>query len=259
MKYILSLVFTMSALAALAQWRGLDESNWYSGPKISEEDLAGKVVMVDEWGVNCPPCRALLPEMEKIWKKYKSKPFVLIGSHRQGHRPDQVKALVEANKLTYPIYDFAGIAVGEPDNGRAIPFIYVLNHRGKVVYSGRSDRDAVQAVENALAHIGGNLALTADVDIKYHKNLEKNLVLGKSIQLAVKQLEREVAAFEKTNSASAKETAKAEEAKELLKAIEEAKTEIKMEIAAKAKTNPAEAQKMAKQFKTTWPNEKLDF
>ena len=136
MKKLMAVVFSAGlALAAQAVgWKGLGEGNYYAGPKVTEADLAGKVVLVDCWGVGCPPCRALLPRMEEIWKSFRSKPFVLLGSHRQGRQPEKVDALVKANKLTYPQYDGAGIAEGEP-SFRGIPFLYVVNHRGKVVYS----------------------------------------------------------------------------------------------------------------------------
>ena len=56
----------LSAVALGAEWRNLTEDNYYSGPKITADDLVGKVVLVDEWGINCPPCRALLPFMQKM-------------------------------------------------------------------------------------------------------------------------------------------------------------------------------------------------
>ena len=137
MKRITVAVAAMSVLATAAfgaqQWRNLTDENYYSGPKITADDLAGKVVLVDEWGINCPPCRALLPHMQKLWNANKGKPFVLIGSHRQGREVAKVKELVDANKLTYPVYDYAGL-VDEPSNGGGLPHMYVVNHRGKVVF-----------------------------------------------------------------------------------------------------------------------------
>ena len=115
MKRLIALVVVAAGALTLraAAWRGLTEAGYYSGPKLTEDDLDGKVVLVDCWGVNCPPCRALLPRMEQIWQGFKSKPFVLLGSHCQGRAPEKVAELVKANKLTCPIYDFAGLAQGE--------------------------------------------------------------------------------------------------------------------------------------------------
>jgi thiol-disulfide isomerase/thioredoxin len=251
---------TLVALAALsalslnaANWRGLDDSNYYSGPKISEADLAGKVVMVDQWGVRCPPCRALLPAMQKLWNANKSKPFVLIGAHCQGRNPEKVKELVDANKLTYPIYDWAGLA-DPPSSGGGLPFMYVVDHRGKVVYSGRSHEEAEAAVQKAIAAVGAMPTLCGGVTLQAFKAMEKSLVLGKPVKTQVKQLNAAVKKGE-AKGATAVQQKQAEEAKEILAAIEEAKTDIKNEIESKRESDPEEAYKLAKAYVTTFPAE----
>ena len=161
-------VAAMSVLATTAsgaEWRNLTDENYYSGPKITASDLAGKVVLVDEWGINCPPCRALLPHMQKLWNANKGKPFMLIGSHRQGREVAKVKELVDANKLTYPVYDYAGL-VDEPSNGGGLPHMYVVNHRGKVVYSGRSHDECVAAVQAAIQAVGAMPTLCGGVSLQ---------------------------------------------------------------------------------------------
>lgn len=251
---------TLAALAAFsalslnaANWRGLDDSNYYSGPKISEADLAGKVVMVDQWGVRCPPCRALLPAMQKLWNANKSKPFVLIGAHCQGRNPEKVKELVDANKLTYPIYDWAGLA-DPPSSGGGLPFMYVVDHRGKVVYSGRSHEEAEAAVQKAIAAVGAMPTLCGGVTLQAFKAMEKSLVLGKPVKTQVKQLNAAVKKGE-AKGATAVQQKQAEEAKEILAAIEEAKTDIKNEIESKRESDPEEAYKLAKAYVATFPVE----
>jgi len=251
---------TLAALVALsalslsaANWRGLDDSNYYSGPKISEADLAGKVVMVDKWGINCPPCRALLPAMQKLWNANKSKPFVLIGAHCQGRNPEKVKELVDANKLTYPIYDWAGLAE-PPSGGGGLPFMYVVDHRGKVVYSGRSHEEAEAAVQKAIAAVGAMPILCGGVTLQAFKAMEKSLVLGKPVKTHVKQLNAAVKKGE-AKSATAVQQKQAEEAKAILAAIEEAKTDVKNEIESKRESDPEEAYKLAKAYVATFPVE----
>jgi len=251
---------TLAALVALlalslnaANWRGLDDSNYYSGPKISEADLAGKVVMVDQWGVRCPPCRALLPAMQKLWNANKSKPFVLIGAHCQGRNPEKVKELVDANKLTYPIYDWAGLA-DPPSSGGGLPFMYVVDHRGKVVYSGRSHEEAEAAVQKAIAAVGAMPTLCGGVTLQAFKAMEKSLVLGKPVKTQVKQLNAAVKKGE-AKGATAVQQKQAEEAKAILAAIEEAKADIKNEIESKRESDPEEAYKLAKAYVATFPAE----
>lgn len=262
MKKLVAVVFS-AGLALVAQavgWKGLGEGNYYAGPKVTEADLAGKVVLVDCWGVGCPPCRALLPRMEEIWKSFRSKPFVLLGSHRQGRQPERVAALVKANKLTYPQYDGAGIAEGEP-SFRGIPFLYVVNHRGKVVYSGHSDREATEAVVNALGEIGAPPTLIPGVILSRkspYKSLEKRLILGKPAANVVKKLQGDIKKAS-AKSATAVQKAAAEEAEAMLKAIEEAKTDYKTDITRLKTTNPPEALKMIKAYMASFPVEGAEY
>lgn len=253
--YIVLAAALWSVTASAAEWRNLDDAHHYSGPKVTAESLVGKVVMVDEWGVNCPPCRALLPRMEEIWTSFRSKPFVLLGSHRQGNRPDEVKALVKANKLTYPIYDACGLAEGEPANGGAIPFIYVLNHRGKVVYSGRSEREATQAVVEAITVVGLPPEIAPGAPFgKYYKGLQKKFRLGASIKGDVARLKKDIEAAAK-KSATAVQKDKAREAKAILAALKEGLADCRAEIEHLRRTKPAEVGDFVKKFIATFPEE----
>ena len=233
-------------MANAVAWVNLDEAHHYSGPSLTEKDLEGKVVLVDNWGVNCPPCRASLPRIQQIWESFKTKPFVIIGSHCQGKAPDKVKELVEENKLTYPMYERVGLAEGAPAFN-AIPFIYVINHRGRVVYSGHSDREATEALVTAIADIGQPISLVRGVTLpKRYKSLSKKMRLGATITGDMKKLEKE---------ASGKNARMAEEAKAILAVIERTKGEVKEEIEAIKKANPGEAVKLMKDFLKTWPKD----
>ena len=253
-KTMFTALVALSALSLNAEmWQGLTDANYYCGPKITEADLAGKVVMVDQWGINCPPCRALLPSMQKLWNANKSKPFMLIGAHCQGRNPKEVQALVDANKLTYPIYDWAGLA-NAPSSGGGLPFMYVVDHRGKVVYSGRSHDEAEAAVQKAIAAIGAMPTLCGGVSLQAFKSMEKGLVLGKSVKSQVKQLHAAVKKGEAKN-ATAVHQKQAEEAKAILAAIEETKVDVKSEIESKRESDPEEAYKLAKAYVATFPAE----
>lgn len=147
----LSLFAALAAATALAvDWRNLDEEHHLGGRKTSKGYLRGKVVLVDRWGVNCPPCRQMLPRVEEIWQSFKTKPFVVLGGHCAGWGDAAgVKALVKEHGLTYPIYEDAGLAALEP-RFNAIPFLYVVDETGKVVYKGHDERAATQAIVTAL-------------------------------------------------------------------------------------------------------------
>jgi len=153
MKYLAAVVLAVSLLPSFADgvaWKNVDPEHYLGGRKASGGYLRGKVVLVDRWGRNCPPCRELLPRMEEVWKSFKTKPFVLLGGHCAGWgTADEVKALIEEKHLTYPIYEDAGLGKGEPEYG-GIPFLYVVDETGKVCYKGHDERRATEVVVTAL-------------------------------------------------------------------------------------------------------------
>lgn len=233
MKKICFFAVLLSVLAVSAsKWQGLTDENWYSGPKLTEESLVGKVVLVDKWGVNCPPCRALLPAMQKDWNTFKNKNFVLLASHCQGRMAAEVEALVKEHKLSFSIYDNAGINREPPCNG--IPFLYVVNHRGKVVYSGHNHDDAINAVQIAIKEANLPPTLMADVEIgenSPYRALCKQLILGKNISPVIRKLEADIRNSEK-RAATDVQKINASVAKQILASIEEARTSMPKEIEA---------------------------
>jgi len=131
-------------------WRGLDDPHRIGGRKVSEGYLRGKAVLVYCWGCDDKASREMLPRMEEIWKSFKTKPFVLLAAHGAGRgEADAVKAFVEENRFTYPIYEGAGLSEGEPDV-QGVPFIYVVDETGKVRYKGKDERLATERLVTLL-------------------------------------------------------------------------------------------------------------
>lgn len=260
MKPLLSLMlscWTLLGLSlsarALPNWKNLDDAHWVSGPKLSEADLEGKVVLVDEWGVNCPPCRELLPTMEKVWRAFKNKPFILLGSHRQRATTEEMKALLDANKITYSVYQAAGVE-GEPQNSY-IPFMYVLDHRGRIIYQGNNEREAREAFICALDRVGQPPDLVGSVILKHYKSYEKRLVLGQPVKMIRGTLENDVKRLSALKKREQKDNEKLAEARGLLAAIATAREDVAADIDAVREKNPLEACRLAKLFIVTFPEE----
>ena len=236
--------------AYAVEWRNIGESEYIAGAQISSaEKLKNRVVLVDVWGVNCPPCRALLPKLQELWANFglpADKPFIVLGSHRQGRDDERVKALVKKAGVTYPVYQGAGLVEGEPSSGGAIPFLYVLNHRGKVVYRGHDILLAQEKVITAIGEVGRLPSLTDGVYFSKFKNMEAQLVLGKPIKNLVKRLETD---------SNSKDSQTAEEAKKILLAIKRGLANTKEEIEFQKEYDPREAVKLIKLMKVTWPEE----
>jgi hypothetical protein len=140
-------------LAAFTAWTGLTSENHLGGRKVSEGYLQGKVVLVQRWrGTDASSSRAL-ERMERVWQSYKTKPFVLLGSHVPG--AGTVSALEDVlaeGAITYPLYAGADLKELAPLSDK-IPFYYVVDATGRVTFRGSNERLAEMALVNALTNL----------------------------------------------------------------------------------------------------------
>jgi thiol-disulfide isomerase/thioredoxin len=119
-----------------------------TGPEVKLEDIKGKAVVIEHWGVHCGPCIASLPEMQRLAKRHKDN-LVVIGAHSQEATDDEVKAVVKKHKLTYSIVKGSNTP-GDVRSG-TIPHAYVFDAEGKLLFHGLpSDREFEKAVRKAL-------------------------------------------------------------------------------------------------------------
>lgn len=133
-------------------WKGLEPENWYCGRKLTERALDGKIVMVYVFSESNEDSVALLPRIESVWSAYKSKPFVVIGSHRGG-KSAKVASIIKKSKVTFSVYEDAG-RTQEPGAGGRYPIVYVVDDTGRMIYRGRSDLEATEAVVKAIPDVG---------------------------------------------------------------------------------------------------------
>ena len=74
------------------------------GKAITLSDLRGKVILVNIWASWCPPCRAEMPAIERVYQAYKEKGFeVLAVDSTVQDTLDGAKSFVLENKLGFPI------------------------------------------------------------------------------------------------------------------------------------------------------------
>ena len=133
-------------------WKGLEPENWYCGKKLAESSFDGKIVMVYVFSESSEDSVALLPRIENLWSAYKSKPLVVLGSHRGG-KSAKTENLIKKAKVTFPVYEGAG-RTQEPSAGGRYPIVYVVDDTGHMIYRGRSDLAAPEAIVTAIPNVG---------------------------------------------------------------------------------------------------------
>ncbi len=77
----------------------LELKNWING-ELKEEDLKGKIVVLDMWATWCGPCIKALPHTNKLHEAYKDKGVVVIAPCGSGTEDGKYEAMVKKLKLT---------------------------------------------------------------------------------------------------------------------------------------------------------------
>ena len=106
-----------------------------NGNPLKFSDFRGKVVVLDFWATWCPPCRAEIPGLVAIHKKYADQGLSVIGVSVDQQGPAVVKPFMQRFSINYPVVmgnekvlsDYGGIS--------AIPTTFVIDREGNVVAS----------------------------------------------------------------------------------------------------------------------------
>jgi len=101
------------------------------GQNTKLSDLRGQAVLVNIWASWCPPCRAEMPAMQKMYEKYQADGFTILAVNA-AIQDDHQAALdfVNQMQLTFPVlFDNNGEVTAVYDNP-ALPTSYFIDPQG---------------------------------------------------------------------------------------------------------------------------------
>jgi peroxiredoxin len=125
------------ATGAIAQGSAPDFTlRTMNGPNLRLAEQRGRVVMVNFWATWCGPCRQEMPQLDRLYQKYKSSGFVLLGVNVD---EDARKAADVAVKLgvTFPVLLDTDKAVSKLYDLSTMPSTVIIDRDGKVRYFHR--------------------------------------------------------------------------------------------------------------------------
>jgi len=126
---------SISQKAPAFKYRSLD------GSIHQLSDLKGKVVVIDFWGTWCPGCVEEMPTLQHLYEAYRSNPNVAFVIVSQNDTADKVKAFVQKNHLTIPIYYIGSDVPPKELSPSAWPATYFVSKDGilRGVHLGGAD------------------------------------------------------------------------------------------------------------------------
>jgi peroxiredoxin len=106
------------------------------GQNLRLGEQRGRVVLVNFWATWCGPCRQEMPHLNKLYEKYKSSGFVLLGVNVDD---DTRQAAGVAGKLgvTFPVLPDADKRVSRQYDLSAMPSTVLIDRDGRVRYLHR--------------------------------------------------------------------------------------------------------------------------
>ena len=100
-----------------------------SGKTVTFSDQLDKPVFINMWATWCPPCRAELPGIQELYKKYRGKVNFLLLSDEP---PAKVKTFArEYHYENLPFYRYHYVPKDFSSN--SIPSTFIVSKQGKVV------------------------------------------------------------------------------------------------------------------------------
>jgi len=102
-----------------------------NGETFTLSELRGKAVLVNLWATWCPPCRAEMPDMQKLYDEYKDQGFVVLAVNMTYQdNPAAIVPFVQENGLNFPILIEETGKVAEQYELRSLPSSFFIDRNG---------------------------------------------------------------------------------------------------------------------------------
>ncbi len=107
--------------------------NSLDGARISAEGLKGKILVVNFWGVWCGWCLEEMPEIQKLYEKYRNDPEVVILTIDNDPNPETVREFMKKKGFTFPVLLDDGYVAGKAQV-YAFPTTWFVDREGRKAF-----------------------------------------------------------------------------------------------------------------------------
>ena len=103
------------------------------GETVKLSDLRGQAVVVNLWATWCPPCKAEMPALQKVYEEYKSRGLVILAINSTAQDDVQaIPAFIAEYGLTFPVLLDVNNEAGRLYQLRSLPSTFFIRRDGTI-------------------------------------------------------------------------------------------------------------------------------
>lgn len=116
------------------------------GRAVSLDRYRGRIVLMNLWASWCPPCRAEMPDLQRLANSYDDGAIAIVGVN-EGESPARAQSFAESLRIRFPIWIDASQRYGRTYAALGLPTTVILDRRGVVArgYDGPLTFDQMRA------------------------------------------------------------------------------------------------------------------
>ncbi len=102
------------------------------GSPVSLDRYRGRIVLMNLWASWCPPCRAEMPDLQRLARAYAPAGIAIVGVN-EGESPQRAAAFANSLGIRFPIWIDVAQRYGRTYAALGLPTSVILDRRGIVV------------------------------------------------------------------------------------------------------------------------------
>lgn len=103
-----------------------------NGKEVSLGDYKGKRVFLNFWASWCGPCRAEMPEMQKLYEETKNSDLVILAVNL-GEDKAKIEKFIASNGYNFPVLLDSDLSAANEYNIASIPASFFIDGEGNIV------------------------------------------------------------------------------------------------------------------------------